>query len=151
MNRSIDIKSKTKITKINCCNNIAISRIDNWWHPVINILTRLLTDTSLSWQSLMSIEQYTIGAAATWATPNLPLGPHPIIPYWLLCSAAIVILYISHLHYWIVTCIINMYLDPSVSINCKYKIMNKNSTWSFNNCEVVREKGLMCCSSKYFK
>ena len=72
----------------------------------------------------MSIEQYTIGAAATWATPNQPLGLHPIISYCLLCSAAIVILYIRHLHSRIVSCIINMYLDPSVSINCKYKIMN---------------------------
>ena len=84
----------------------------------------MLTDTSLSWQSHMSIEQYTMGAAATWATPNQPLGLHPIISCCLLCSAAIVILYISHLHSRIVTCIINMYLDPSVSINCKYKNMN---------------------------
>ena len=38
-----------------------------------SFLTRLLTDTSLSWQSLMSIEQYTIGtdvAALEIAPPN---------------------------------------------------------------------------------
>ena len=40
---------------------------------LINILTRLLTDTSLSWQSHMSMEQYTIGtdvAALELAPPN---------------------------------------------------------------------------------
>ena len=82
----------------------------------------------------MSIEQYTIGAAATWATPNQPLGLHPIISYWLLCSAAIVILYIRHLHSRIVSCIINMYLDPCVSINCKYKLDKiYDLIWSFNS------------------
>ena len=79
LNRSIDIKSKTKITKINCCNNIAISRIDNWWHPVINILTRLLTDTSLMQLAISHVNRtihnrsschmgYT--QSTTWAPPN---------------------------------------------------------------------------------
>ena len=49
----------------------------------INILTRLLTDISLM-QSHVSIEQCTIGTDV--AAHEL----HPIISYWLLCSAAIV-------------------------------------------------------------
>ena len=81
----------------------------------------------------MSIEQCTIGTDV--AAHELL----PIISYWPLCIAAIVILYISQAHSWLGTCtdhiIIIMYLDPCVSINCKYKIINKIRldplTWCF--------------------
>ena len=49
------------------------------------------------------------------------------LSHWLLYIVALVTLYINHLHSYFVSCtvhIIIMYLDPSVSINCKYKTLN---------------------------
>ena len=105
----------------------------------------MLTDTSLSWQSgmsHMSIEQYTIGAAVTWGSTQLsPIGYCQV---WHIVA----LVNINHLHSWFVTCtvhiIIIMYLDPCVSINCKYKLDQIfDLIWSFNMVSEVKESNIL--------
>ena len=96
-------------------------------------------------------------AALEIAPPNSPIG---YCVLWLLSHLSI-----SHLHSYLVACtvhiIIIMYLDPSVSINSKYKTLNNirldPSTNNFliflkNSCmKIIWIKLNICKSTKFPK